>query len=500
MKKYVIFIVILCVLFCGGCVSDPDISLSDSVPQTQPEPKIEVKKPEKVGIYVDVTFSMQGFLGMNENFYKDLINRTKYVVCLDEINNIITSEYDNVDDNGSHITYYRVDTPLWKVDENVLEKAKDFEYYVNSKGLNSNYECIDLIESDGENYHSYCLTNALLNCQQEDFSLIVTDMYENDAASDEVIKALKMNMDFTDGKNRTIGIVGIKSEFSGTVYDLVDNSSPIEYGKLNEGSSFEDIKYRQFYVIVIGQYDVVSEFCEHLQENMNLDSPWIESAVFFDQELYGVDYSNFSECYSRHKEKENTLFEDDKIWINDRDRLMDVYEYINKTDKPMDIVVSYNVNSVSMETELLKGEKKLIKLPGFKEEMELFEIPFCFENQESVVRKKNSNEFEADNNLSKVFWINNIFYSSEEKLLYVWFQITNSDLPIGTLKLYGQICKQNTDQIRQNWKWVDDWNLKNWENDYEKTQNLKEYFNTMEEQIPLRNYVMVEFVFYINNK
>ena len=85
-------------------------------------------------------------------------------------------------------------------------------------------------------------------------------------------------------------------------------------------------------------------------------------------------------------------------------------------------------------------------------------------------------------------------------MLYVWFQITNSDLPIGTIKLYGQIKKQDSVEKEQRWEWVDDWNLTNWEYDCEKTKYLKEYFNTMEAQIPIRNQIMVEFVFYINIK
>ena len=110
MKKYVIFITILCIALCMGCTSKPKINLSDSVPQMLPEPNSKTKKPEKIGIYVDVTPSMQGFLGMDKSFYKNLVKETKYMVCLDEINNIVSSQYIN-----NQINYYRVDTPLWMV-------------------------------------------------------------------------------------------------------------------------------------------------------------------------------------------------------------------------------------------------------------------------------------------------------------------------------------------------------------------------------------------------
>ncbi len=495
MKKYVIFITILCIALCMGCTSKPKINLSDSVPQMLPEPNSKTKKPEKIGIYVDVTPSMQGFLGMDKSFYKNLVKETKYMVCLDEINNIVSSQYIN-----NQINYYRVDTPLWRTKENVLVKAKNFDYYINSSRFDADYECIDLIKDDGEEYKSFCLANALLNCQEDDFSLIVTDMYENKAASDEVIKALKANMCLEDGSNRTIGIVGIKSEFAGYVYDITNSDEAIEYGLLSADASLEDVQFRQFYIIAIGNYDIVSEFCKHLRENMNLGNLEIKSAVFYEEELYGIDCASFNKCFTRYNGKRYKLFEDEKIWINNRSQSINVYEYINKTEKLMDIVVGYNVNNNSLETELLKGERKEERLPNFKEKKELIDVPFCFENQKNAIKKKNSNIFELDDNLRDVFDIKKLYYCPKEKLLYVWFQITNSDLPIGTIKLYGQIKKQDSVEKEQRWEWVDDWNLTNWEYDCEKTKYLKEYFNTMEAQIPIRNQIMVEFVFYINIK
>ena len=283
------FYMVICLLILCGCVGcgngeKANQFFSDELQVLDKEPEYE--QPEdikKVGVYVDVTPSMKGFLGMQTESYKKIVRETRYMICLDEISKIIAGSFDK-----ETVTCYRVDTPLWKTRENVLNRAKEKSYYDDDIYNNdSDYEKIDLIEEDGDEYKSWCLTNTLLNCMEDDFSVIITDFYENDRAASEVINALKANM--ANQERRTIGVIGLNSEFAGRIYDLYPDGRGIDYGIVDGTVTEEDICYRQFYVIVLGNPEEVQEFCQCLQAGMNTDD--IKYKVFYENERYGVDYT-----------------------------------------------------------------------------------------------------------------------------------------------------------------------------------------------------------------
>ena len=184
-----------------------NLNLEDSLPVRNIEVSDDGFTVKSVGVYLDVTPSMDGFLGMGTEEYEAVVPETRYEICMDEINKILARQY-----NREQVTYYRVDTPLWKTEENVLKEAREKEYYQNSKNNEEIYIKVDWIDEDGEDYDSLCLTNALLNCKEDDFSVLITDFHENKGTGDEVISALKENVEL----GKTIGIVGIRSEFAGT--------------------------------------------------------------------------------------------------------------------------------------------------------------------------------------------------------------------------------------------------------------------------------------------
>ena len=125
-KKCRIFAVLLLILLvligCGHQDGDPvaDVSLQDLLERaTAP---ISAAGVGTVGVYVDVTTSMRGFLDGSGK------TDTLYSLCLNTLGRQIASNYENV-------TFYRVDTPLWKViePEDVLEKARNTSYYKKSE-------------------------------------------------------------------------------------------------------------------------------------------------------------------------------------------------------------------------------------------------------------------------------------------------------------------------------------------------------------------------------
>lgn len=478
--------ILLCV-FVSGCGKFKFDNLQDKMLVMQDEPEYEEKKAEHIGVYVDVTPSMKGFLGMQTDAYKEVIEETRYMTCLDEINKIITAKY-----NEQQITNYRVDTPLWQTDENVLDKARRTEYYGNSAYMDKGYTMIDLIEDDGAGYESWCLSNALKNCKGEDFSIIVTDFYENDGAASAVIEALKENVQLENENGKTVGIIGIKSEFAGTIYDISTFKKEVEYGIVKGEVSPEDIVYRQFFIIVIGYPNTVKEFCFQLEESMNLADKDLNYTVFFENNFYSLDYTNFNQCYSISEEYGDRLWPEATVIINNNFE-MGVYDYSGQED---DIVLSYEAEGSALINELKKGNVSKVKFPNISE-MEMYEVE-CFLEEQICLWDQELKIFKEDSSLKDIFHIEKVCYAPEENQIYVWLKVTGSNLPKIPAKLYGKLYYEKRNDL--NCDWIKDWNLANGEGDYEKTRNLKEYFDGILEKMPDKNNLLLDFSFYLYHK
>lgn len=483
MQSLVIVEILLC-CFIMGCSEKVSDDLSDELIIMEDEPEHIKREAKRTGVYVDVTPSMKGFLGMQTDSYKELVDETKYMVCLDEISKIIASKM-----KKNSITYYRVDTPLWRTNENVLEKAKETGYYINSNKDPDKYYEVEGIEGYDKGYDSLCLTSALQNCIKDDFSIIITDFYENNCKAAEVINMLKENIDLYN--DRTVGIIGIKSEFAGMVYDLSAYKDGIEYGIVEEPVKEGDIKYRPFYVIVIGYSEMVQGFCRHLQDNMNIGDRDFKYTVFYEDKLYSLDYTNFYQCHSRSDKKDDKLWPVGNVKINGNVN-MDIYECSVKPGMGKNVLVSYEVEGEVLEEKLKKG---IFELPEIQDKKSI-EVSFICKNQKVSVW--NGQNFEEDNKLSKIFSIEKVDYSVEENRIYVSFRVFGNELPENELKLSGEICFSESDAL--DCKWGEQWNLKNGEEDCSRTRNLKDYFKALEDKMPEKNNQFLDFVFYLKCK
>lgn len=467
---------LLCISL-AGCGYEKD-ALTDTLPKMEQESE-KLEDINQIGIYVDVTPSMAGFIRVHfgDDPYKV---DTYYKTCLRELNEILKILYS--EDNK---TYYRIDTPLYIVQENVLENAVNDSYYNNKGDDEGRYQKIDLIEEDGEGYDSWCLTNAFLRCRDDDLSILVTDFYENKSASSAVIDALKGIIN----QKKSVAIIGIKSQFSGTVYDMDPYSEGVLYGSTWE----EEVVYRQFYVIVIGEYSAVENICYRLQESMNLSKDKIHYTIFHEEKLYGLGYESFLQCYSRSSNSNDILLEQNSVLINE-EVSFDVYQYVNKKNQNKDVIVSYQVPDGNLRQELLKGEQEVVILPDIGEKS-VISIPLLVEDLSVFVW--NGDTFSDDNKTGNndVFDLKGFYFSPEDALLYLHFSISSNISIKGNIKLSAQLFMELSNLI--DYQWVEQWNLKNGEVDYEKTRNLKEYFDALKLQIPNKKDEILQFVFYL---
>ncbi len=462
-----------------------NLNLEDTLPVRDIEVSDDGFTVKSVGVYLDVTPSMDGFLGMGTEEYEAVVPETRYEICMDEINKILARQY-----NREQVTYYRVDTPLWKTEENVLKEAREKEYYQNSKNNEEIYIIVDWIDEDGEDYDSLCLTNALLNCKEDDFSVLITDFHENKGTGDEVISALKKNVE----SGKTIGIVGIRSEFAGTVYDYDLDGRREEYGIIEGEVSAEDICYRQFYVIAVGRAEVVGKFCEDVRKSMRLDKENIKSILFYKDELHGMDYRAFNECLIRSNERKWRFIPNASIRINDGESL-DVFDYCNRGGEKKELIVCYNVEEEALKTELANGEKCVTTISELQT-MELVKVPFYMKEQALSHWNSEQADFEREENLAGSFNVEHVYYAPGEGVLYIVFDVSENELPQGYIKLSGEIHLKRQNTLDTGW--VKDWDFAYGERNMGKTKNLEHYMNAIKDNMPKRNDLLLDFVFYMN--
>lgn len=490
MKKFNTLLVLSIFLGCALFGCRKKLEISDQLADLPDEPPYKNERTERIGIYVDVTPSMEGFLGAQKESFKSLVPETRYLKCLDEINKIVAIKFDE-----ENIAQYRVDTPLWKVDEseNVLDKAREKAYYQNSAYFDENYSQIILFENDSGNYDSPCLATALLNCINEDFSIVVTDFYENEANVNFVINALKKNIRLNSEFEKTVGIIGIKSEFAGKIYDISKDEKAMEYGIREEYLAESDISYRQFFIIVIGGPEMVKEFCKNVQKSMELDNDVLNYIIFYQDEIFGIDYNNFEFCESRD---EKVLWENGIVVINEKKKLC-IFDYRNTEGRDKDVVVRYAVTGEKLKKELGNGISKSLELPDVAEK-KFIEIPCTVTDAETSVWKSDTDKFEIDMNGSDFFSIKNLYFCPENEQVYVHFVIDENcrETHAGEhIKFHSKIILDDIERTGNDW--IEEWDFKNKDRDYKKTKDLKKYVNALESNMPERERLLLDFSFYI---
>lgn len=308
-----------------------------------------------------------------------------------------------------------------------------------------------------------------------------------------MIQALKESVGSTLNE-KTIGIVGIKSEFAGLVYDYDMDGRHEEYGVVEGEISAEDICYRQFYVIAIGQAETVGTFCEDVRESMRLDEDAVKSVIFYEDEICGLDYRSFAQCLTRSSETEWRFLPNGSIRINDGESI-NVFDYCNRKEEKREIVVCYNVEEEALKRELENGIKAVPTISELQA-IDLKEVSYHMKEQAVAQWDAEKSCFEKEDNLSDSFKVEHVYYSTEEELLYIVFCLEEKELPQGPIKLSGELHmeRQSTLDIG----WVEDWNFSYDDRDLSKTTNLSSYIDAIIKEMPERNDLLLDFAFYLN--
>lgn len=219
-KKSIVSLLLLgCILFIGSC----------STRETGPLPRgelSEVLKDKSVHIQADVfydaTLSMQGFV--NPGITAD------YARVLDRLEGSITTGW-----QGATVTFYRFGTRINELSEREQNNVVRPAFYNDPelRGVTSMEKVIDAANI-------------------ERLTIIVTDLFQNDADVTQLVNKLK---DKFLSKDISVGLLGVQSEFNGRVFDV---------GILRDWFPYSG--QRPFYILMIGKHRDI----EHLYNSLNI--------------------------------------------------------------------------------------------------------------------------------------------------------------------------------------------------------------------------------------
>lgn len=510
LKRFFVLLLITLYGFASGC------NLSNTVPQKirddaieafENEPVMEESNVNSVGIYLDATPSMEGYLGLHEKGtkyypeasqeqvidYRKYVPLTVYAMSLQQIGLI-------ADANFRNINYYRADTTLWKTEENFLKTEEDNPAPAAEAGFytNSYYKGCDMVEEYADyysqEYHCPAISYAIENALKEDFSIIITDLYENEANDDELLKKLKEIK--TNRKEASVAILGLKSQYAGVVYDLTGNQKesygmPGKTEKIDESS----IKYRPFYIILIGNRDIVELFISKFYKAVESQKLQIEKVIFQDTKVYGVDYEDYA-GYRSHKF--NYIYEKDiDIYNEDSITKMKLVQMSRKELADSEtIYLLYDITSDSLagylSTEKTKKEELIDKIDG--EEFKGRIIDNWYVEQTPILSYVTDEDRFQDNNLKEAMKISNIYWLEDRNQLMLECDLDKNKVDSGIYKFSGKIFCRSTSDKNENW--ISEWNSPVFEFDGEKTKNLSIYYDAINETFTPEDKSIVCFAFY----
>ncbi len=178
-------------------------------------------------IYVDATLSMIGFVKPGPN--------TRYCKTIEALEGTVISGWAHAD-----VEFFKFGDEILPLEGREYIRAKEPNFYSDSKinRITRIQQVIDRIKTS-------------------DISLVLTDLFQNKSDVNLLTKKLKEKCFL---ENLTFGILGIRSEFNGYIYDLGPNRPSAPYRSKSDESTF-----RPFYIIMMGKYVDVIHFYEQFK-------------------------------------------------------------------------------------------------------------------------------------------------------------------------------------------------------------------------------------------
>ena len=219
-------------------------------------------------IYFDATLSMQGFVKPGA---------TQYTQMCRYLESVIVSGWEN-----TTVNFFRFGERVEPIDRNTYLNLSRTGFYENSRIFREtfiqkiiDYEAEltpDEVEESvtTEESTETVTTPEETNNSSKESSLvvIVTDLFQDNRDLTVLVTQLKEQY---IQKGYEVGLLGLRSEFDGKVYDLGD--APLPY----QSTPGDPETYRSFYLLVLGRHADISHYFDRLMVN---GFPEVQTVIF----------------------------------------------------------------------------------------------------------------------------------------------------------------------------------------------------------------------------
>ncbi len=168
---------------------------------------------------------------------------------------------------GTKITFYKFGNEQNKLYGRDYLKITDPDFYdvdIEKENLRTNIEKV----------LNYTTTNKL--------TLIITDLFQDEADINIIVKKI---YDKFISKGLALGIIAVKSEFDGIVYDMGIKGLKINYSSKNTVNKEDQKRYRPFYILILGNIEDIYNYYDKLLDEVEGKTPVI-NFLSFSEEFY----------------------------------------------------------------------------------------------------------------------------------------------------------------------------------------------------------------------
>lgn len=256
--SFLLYAINLCILIsltsCENCNNlippdPPDLTTVNPPP---------ISKNLTARIYFDATLSMQGFV---------VPGSTRYTQMCRYLESVIVSGWEN-----ATVNFFRFGEQVEPIDRNTYLNLSRSGFYEDSRIFRETF-IQKIIEHEAQLAHDTVKESVTTEESAETETIpeetnnidketplvvIVTDLFQDNRDLTVLVRQLKEQY---IQKGYEVGILGLRSEFDGTVYDLGD--APLPY----RSTPGTPETYRPFYLLVIGRHTDIEHYFECLTED-----------------------------------------------------------------------------------------------------------------------------------------------------------------------------------------------------------------------------------------
>ena len=452
--SFVLFSFYLCFLiFLTSCdTSKPD---PPDPPPVDPSDMVgDISDKLAARIYFDASVSMQGFVVPSSTQYKNILR---------PLESVITSGWKN-----GNTEFFRFGEQVRPIDRDSYLRTGSVDFYDDLRTYIQNIfeyedqlvgENIDINNTLEDSIDKDTPSNDINISREENrLVVIVTDLFQDRRDVNLLVSQLK---DKYIKNGLEVGLIGLRSEFNGKVYNL--GTTPILYRSTPDNPE----TFRPFYLLVLGRHADISHYFDGIIAN---GFPEAQTIIF-----------------SRYLVSPLLSFEDatiDKLENLNRDT-------IAKKSDPR--VKEYRITDKNKPSQI-SAKLKFMLLPHV--------MPFDSDTLDDLITVKHSSNGTPDvtqkaKNCLKV--TSPLLQNDDSNELSIGFTLDSQSLPRKRIYLYEVTLRPGVDTFKEP-EWCSEWDMGD-ERNGAKTLNLVNFVRDLT-QVTVRMHqpIIAKFHFYIEKR